>query len=603
MTLRKLPLPTSPDEPQSHHPSPAPAPEPPKYESTTHAPSSAAEEGLVTHPPSGLPTTPPETATKSFWLRDPHPDLLGHRGTEELPREADVVVVGSGITGVFAARFLLEGEGEGKGEDESGERVGGDDEGEGKRVVMLEAREACWGATGRNGGHCQPLVYGANPAVAAFELEVFNFLQKLVKDENIDCDWITLAGGVHAFLSKPMFQAAAAAAEQLSRTHPELADNLEIVGPSPSLAALRIPTAQGAIVQKKAASLWPYKLVTALLARLVAAYPPPRFNLQTNTPVTSLSRVADVDGGGDGGRWVLTTPRGSIVARQVLLATNGYTSHLLPAMADLIVPVRGQVAALVPPREPEDEEGKGVVGLGYSYVFAADPEAEEELMREYSAPTSGDGNGTTAAAAPRDDYLIQRPLPTGGEFIFGGGRRFERDLGVGEWRDDEVEDNVARYLRRNLSPPLDISSSSSSSSSSSIGAPGTTVGDQPQQQQQQQLELKATHEWTGIMGYSRDGHAWVGPVPESLGGGEGLFVCAGYTGHGMPAAALSARAVVRGMRKGWKGGERVGQAEEEERKGLPKEFVLNEERVRRAREMPRLTGGWEATNFADIIGV
>jgi hypothetical protein len=41
----------------------------------------------------------------------------------------------------------------------------------------------------QNGGHCQPLVYGAAPAVAAFELEVFDFLQKLVKDENIDCDW------------------------------------------------------------------------------------------------------------------------------------------------------------------------------------------------------------------------------------------------------------------------------------------------------------------------------------------------------------------------------------------------------------------------------
>jgi glycine/D-amino acid oxidase-like deaminating enzyme len=42
--------------------------------------------------------------------------------------QADVVIVGSGITGAFAARELVKG---------------------GRKVVMLEAREACWGATGR----------------------------------------------------------------------------------------------------------------------------------------------------------------------------------------------------------------------------------------------------------------------------------------------------------------------------------------------------------------------------------------------------------------------------------------------------------------------
>lgn len=76
----------------------------------------------------GLPSTNP---TASYWLRDPSPALLGHRSTADLPETADVVIVGSGITGAFAARFLKEGEGRDK------------------RVVMLEAREACWGATGR----------------------------------------------------------------------------------------------------------------------------------------------------------------------------------------------------------------------------------------------------------------------------------------------------------------------------------------------------------------------------------------------------------------------------------------------------------------------
>lgn len=77
----------------------------------------------------GLPT---EKSTASFWHSEPSQFLLGHRTTPELPTEADVVIVGSGITGASAARFLSE-----------------DERAKGLKVVMLEAREACWGATGR----------------------------------------------------------------------------------------------------------------------------------------------------------------------------------------------------------------------------------------------------------------------------------------------------------------------------------------------------------------------------------------------------------------------------------------------------------------------
>lgn len=83
----------------------------------------------------GLPSANP---TASYWLRDPSPALLGHRTTADLPDAADVVIVGSGITGAFAARFLLKEEGKRRGEGK-----------ERRRVVMLEAREACSGATGR----------------------------------------------------------------------------------------------------------------------------------------------------------------------------------------------------------------------------------------------------------------------------------------------------------------------------------------------------------------------------------------------------------------------------------------------------------------------
>ena len=77
----------------------------------------------------GLPV---ENSTTSFWHTEPSDFLLAHRTTEELPEHADVVIVGSGITGASAARYLYE-----------------DERAKDLKVVMLEAREACWGATGR----------------------------------------------------------------------------------------------------------------------------------------------------------------------------------------------------------------------------------------------------------------------------------------------------------------------------------------------------------------------------------------------------------------------------------------------------------------------
>lgn len=79
--------------------------------------------------PASLPVP---NSTHSFWHSEPNKFLIGHRTTPDLPREADIVVIGSGITGASVARFLAE-----------------DDRASGKSIVLLEAREACWGATGR----------------------------------------------------------------------------------------------------------------------------------------------------------------------------------------------------------------------------------------------------------------------------------------------------------------------------------------------------------------------------------------------------------------------------------------------------------------------
>lgn len=77
------------------------------------------------------------------------------------------------------------------------------------------------------------------------------------------------------------------------------------------------------------------------------------------------------------------------------------------------------------------------------------------------------------------------------------------------------------------------------------------------------------------MGFSRDNHPWVGELSEEVGvgGGKGLWVSAGFTGHGMPNTCLSAKAVVDLMLGRKKSGE----------VDLPEGYRVSRERVERAR--------------------
>ena len=72
--------------------------------------------------------------TISYWQVPEH-SLASYRSP--FPTTADVVIIGSGITGISITRTLFE-------QDPS------------LKVVVLEARKLCSGATGRNGGHIKP---------------------------------------------------------------------------------------------------------------------------------------------------------------------------------------------------------------------------------------------------------------------------------------------------------------------------------------------------------------------------------------------------------------------------------------------------------------
>ncbi|KAL1896782.1 hypothetical protein Sste5346_004415 [Sporothrix stenoceras] len=597
------------------------------YEEAPEASTAAAALSVDHHPVAGLPSDNPST---SYWLQDPSKVLFGHRTTEELPAEVDVVVVGSGITGSFAADALLEG--------------AGDSSSSSPKVLLLEAREACFGATGRNGGHCQPMVYSSAYDVSDFELATFHFLERFVAEHDVPCDWRTLpGGGVHAYLDKDLFALAEELVSTLREKRPDLADQITVVkaddtAEGKTLDDLRLRGAAGALVQQNAASVWPYKLVVWVLERLVEKHAASgAFNLQTNTPVLSVKKDAS-----SSSSWVVETPRGKVNAKAVLLATNGYSSHLLPrSLADLVVPVRAQIAALVPPSSDTKVETSRTVesapaGVTSSSTSSSSSSVNDASKSSITVVETKDGQTTTtttttttsnapadrlthsyvfvghdrgqARGGNRDEYLVQRPFTSGssgrlvpatssaqsssgnasasafssssspsstsgGHFIWGGGRQRAAGAGVGEWRDDEVETPVAGYLRSNLAPVLAVGGDDSN------GEPAA--------------QLEADYEWTGIMGFSRDANPWVGRVPSEESGGDGLYLAAGFTGHGMPSTSLCGRAVAGMIKRDLGYDAAAGDADKVVvtlplqaggHAELPRSFLLTAERIQKARE-------------------
>ena len=83
----------------------------------------------------GIPVSNPSAP---YWTAPPSPISRHGSGPDAtLPSYADIVVIGSGITGTSFARTILDYDQKHR------------QKGDSLRLVMLEAREACSGATGR----------------------------------------------------------------------------------------------------------------------------------------------------------------------------------------------------------------------------------------------------------------------------------------------------------------------------------------------------------------------------------------------------------------------------------------------------------------------
>lgn len=228
--------------------------------------------------------------------------------------------------------------------------------------MILEAREACSGATGRNGGHLKPDVYfnvpkyasvfgaAAAASIAAFESSQVLAVKALVEKERIDCDF-TLTRAVDVCLDSAHAAKCKVAFETLVAAKTASVQDVQYAEGKAAEMLSGVKGAKGAF-SFTAGSVWPYKLVMHLLQLAVDR----GVNLQTRTPALRVSEAVDEEGW-----WGIETARGRVRARKVVFATNAYTAGLETRYEGKIVPVRGICSRIVVP------EGHTIPYLPYTH--------------------------------------------------------------------------------------------------------------------------------------------------------------------------------------------------------------------------------------------
>ena len=249
---------------------------------------------------------------KTFWLDTVEIPAPAPR---EFPQRVEVAIIGAGFTGLSAARSLARG---------------------GASVAVFESQTIGWGASSRNGGMVLTGLklpaatllsrYGkeATARMYAASLASIDFVEQLVREENIACDF-TRAGHLEVACKPKHFDDFRRSADAIAR---EFNHEQRLIPKDQLQSEIGSQIYHGGLVDASSAGVNPARYVAGL-ARAAERAGAVIFE---HSPVDEIQRE-----GAQG--WKIATARGTLRAKNVLVATSGYTSRVTPALQKKIIPI------------------------------------------------------------------------------------------------------------------------------------------------------------------------------------------------------------------------------------------------------------------------
>ncbi len=209
---------------------------------------------------------------------------------------------------------------------------------------MLDAEDAGWGCSTRNGGQISTSIKPTyrelvrrHGAETAFRIvkdghNSLAWIGEFVAREQIDCDFLVV-GRFHAAHGPRHY---AALAERLRNQPKGLEIAAHIVPRSEQYGELGTEAYHGGIVYERHASVDPARLHQGMLDRVLAA----------GADVVANCRATRIRPNGRG--FHIETVRGAVATRNVVVATNGYTGELTPWLRRRVIPIGSYIIATEP---------------------------------------------------------------------------------------------------------------------------------------------------------------------------------------------------------------------------------------------------------------
>jgi glycine/D-amino acid oxidase-like deaminating enzyme len=256
-----------------------------------------------------------------FWVEEhPRPENI----TSDLPGEADVLIVGSGLTGLTAALRLARG---------------------GKSVVVVDSGEIASGASSVNGGMVSPDIkagikviferHGPELGREMWQATVrsVDIVSDLAATESIDAT--IMRGGMAALGIGPDAQARFEQSVSWYREH--VGVDWEVLGPGRIGEVIGGGPFTTAIFEPEGFGIQPARFVFGVASRAAAA----GARLVPDCEATSFEK--------DDPGFRVETSHGPIRSGEIVLATNGYTTDRPSAeLARRIVPVGSYIVVTEP---------------------------------------------------------------------------------------------------------------------------------------------------------------------------------------------------------------------------------------------------------------